>query len=145
MSYKREDLLATNAKIKDIIESDKYETSQQVQCAVSRVIFDSPVSAPANTLGDRFWAEWKNCTGPQLTALDLALEHLAADPDVRRLVVARVFSAPPYPFNADHLWDDVLAICNIKFDDDDQGPPDQPKPPWMTELGLKRKRNPGPR
>jgi hypothetical protein len=34
----------------------------------------------------------------------------------------------------------VLAICHIIFDDD-QGPPDQPKPRWMREWGLRRNRN----
>ena len=84
---------------------------------MSRVIDESPLSTSANTIGHRFWAEWKSCNGPQLTALDLALGRLAAHPDARYLVVARVFSTPLYPFNADDLWDDVLAICHIKFDD----------------------------
>jgi hypothetical protein len=139
MPAKRGDLLAVVRDVRGVIACDKIKTLEEAQYQVSRVIDESPLSMSANILGERFWKEWKCCNGPQLTALDLTLGHLAGDPDVRYLVVARVFSAPRYPFNADDLWDDVLAICYIIFDDD-QGPPDQPKPRWMREWGLRRNR-----
>lgn len=140
MPAKRSDLIAVVHDIGRVIGSDKIKTLEEAQSAVSSVIDESPLSTPANTVGCRFWAEWRSCNGPQLTALDLALGRFAAHPEVRYLAVARIFSAPLYPFNADDLWDDVLAICYIEFDDD-EGPAAQPKPRWIREWGLRRKGN----
>jgi hypothetical protein len=142
MSYAKSDLLETVMNIKEIIDSDEYGTTDVALAAIAEAIESSTVSDRANALKasfHRFYYDYP--LNSQLKALELALAEVSASDALKYLAAARIFSADDTYPGPDNVDPEILAICDLYPDDDgDDHSQPKPRPRWVVEWGLRRRR-----
>jgi hypothetical protein len=141
MAYTESDLSATVKAIREIVASDDYNSTDEALAAIASVIGSSKVTFDAEAIKARFVEiYYPSYPGTQLMALELALGTAAASSDLKYLAAARIFSADDGHPGPDGIEPEILAICNIILDDDDDdGSHPAPKPRWIIEWGLRRR------
>ncbi len=145
MAYTESELLKTVGDIKQIVASDNYETADDALAEIANVIKTTSLKDCADSIKSRFEKEYYNDSfhGPQLNALELALGEGAASPDLKYLAAAWLCFSPNGLLAPDDVEPEILAICNIVLDEDedDDGAP-EPKPRWIREWGRRPQHQP---
>jgi hypothetical protein len=144
MSHAKIDLSETVMNIKEIVESE-HPTTDVALAAIAEAIELSSVSDDAKKIKASFkkfhWDRpWPN-PNSQLKALELALAEMSASEDLKYLAAAKIFSADDDFPGPDNVDPEILAICDLYPDDDgDDHSQPKPRPRWIVEWGLRRRR-----
>jgi hypothetical protein len=128
-------LTAIIALIRSIIQSDKYETPDEVRAAIEKAIKDIN-DAGVVALMARFEAVFRSRYFDN-RGLTQWQAFVAGVTEVKNVAATYLFAAQAFVILEGHIVDpEILKILGITFDDDDGNSP-TPKPKWMRGEGPK--------
>jgi hypothetical protein len=124
-------LSAIIAMIRSIIQSDQYETADEVRAAIEKAIKDYGFMSLVAQFETAFKGRYFGGAFSQTQAFQAAREAVQAD-------AKYLFAAQTFIILEGHDIDSaILEILGISLEDDDDNHP-TPKPQWMRGHGPKR-------